>query len=409
LSAAGHDVHLYEANNYVGGHTDTHHVQVQGKDWSVDTGFIVFNEDNYPNFSRFLQELKVPSQISDMSFGVHNAGTGLEYNATSIDTLFCQRRNILNPSFYRMLWDLVRFYRQSHKLLEDTNQQDSEQTLGDYLKSNNYSRSFIQDHILPMACALWSGPSISIEDFPVNYFVSFMQNHKMLTLTGRPEWRVVKSGSRAYVDAMLSAFQGSVKTSTPVREIKRHANGVSIRVDGGCVDFNKVVIATHSDQALSMLSDPSQEELDILSGIKYQRNEMQLHSDTSVMPKNRKAWASWNVKVGNELESACTVSYYMNLLQNLGAPVDFFTSLNCSHLVDSAKVYVSRSYDHPVYNASTLRSQQRRQEISGPNNTYYCGAYWGWGFHEDGARTAIDCVKQIQAEKEVSQAASHAA
>ena len=396
LSSAGHDIHLYEANNYVGGHTDTHHIQVQGKSYSVDTGFIVFNEDNYPNFSRFLEELKVPSQISDMSFGVHNTRTGLEYNATSIDSLFCQRRNILSPSFYRMLWDLVRFYRHSPKLLDSTSEAVEQQSLGDYLRAHNYSRSFIQDHILPMACALWSGPSISIQDFPVRYFVSFMQNHKMLNLSGRPEWRVVQGGSRSYIDAMLSQFTGSVSTSTPVREIKRHANGVRLRVEGQWLDFDKVIIATHSDQALSMLSDPSQSELSVLSGIKYQRNEMQLHSDAAVMPNNKKAWASWSVKVGAELESACTVSYYMNLLQQLDAPVDFFTSLNCSDLVNPEKVYVSRSYDHPVYNADTLASQQRRSEISGHNHTYYCGAYWGWGFHEDGARTAMDCVHHIQ-------------
>lgn len=408
LSAGGHDVHLYEANNYIGGHTDTHHIAVQGENYSVDTGFIVFNEDNYPNFSRFLQELKVPSQSSDMSFGVHNTGSGLEYNATSIGTLFCQRRNIVNPSFYRMLWDLVRFYNHGPKVLQRSGEELSEQTLGDYLRVNNYSRSFIQDHILPMACALWSGPSISIEDFPVHYFVSFMQNHKMLSLSGRPEWRVVKGGSRSYIDAMLAQFQGTVKTSTPVREIKRRTNGVSIRTDGEWTDFDKVVIATHSDQALSMLSDPSESELAVLSGIKYQRNEMQLHSDASVMPKNRKAWASWSVKMGAELESACTVSYYMNLLQNFDAPVDFFTSLNCNHLIDPNKVYMSRSYDHPIYNASTLQSQQLRQDISGHNDTYYCGAYWGWGFHEDGARTALDCVKQIQAEIGSTQGDPHA-
>ena len=403
LSLDGHEVHLYEANNYIGGHTDTHQVNAQGQNWSVDTGFIVFNEDNYPNFSRFLEELKVPSQLSDMSFGVHNTGSGLEYNATSIDTLFCQRRNLLNPSFYRMLWDLVRFYKQSPKLLDSQSEQVSEQTLGDYLRVHKYSRSFIQDHILPMACALWSGPSISIEDFPVHYFVSFMQNHKMLSLSGRPEWRVVKGGSRSYIDAMLNQFDGVVNTSTPVREIKRYATGVKVRADGEWNDFDKVIIATHSNQALSMLLDPSESELKVLSGIKYQRNEMQLHSDISVMPKNKKAWASWSVKVGTELESACTVSYYMNLLQNIDAPVDFFTSLNCSHLIDPDKVYVSRSYEHPIYNADTLQSQHRRSEISGHKNTYYCGAYWGWGFHEDGARTAMDCVKQIQAEHGIVQ------
>lgn len=402
LDKQGHEVHLFEANNYVGGHTDTHVINVAGKSWNVDTGFIVFNYANYPYFSRFLEELGVESQASDMSFGVHNVHTGLEYNATSLDGLFCQRKNLIKPSFYRMLMDLLRFYKEAPELLEHT---DNQQTLGDYLREHRYSQSFIEDHIVPMACALWSGPSLSIDDFPVHYFVEFMQNHKMLNLAGRPEWRVVSGGSRSYVDAMLKAFGGMLHIATPIREIERKAEGVRLRVDGQWQDFDEVVLAVHSDQALAMLNDPTEQEIQILSGIQYQSNEMHLHSDPAVMPKQRKAWASWSVRVGRELKSACTVSYYMNLLQGIDAPVDFITSLNCGHLIDPDKVFTSRSYSHPVYNRSTMASQQRWHEISGQQYTHYCGAYWGWGFHEDGMQSAIRCVESVQGISERSEVA----
>lgn len=399
LDKAGHDVHLFEANHYVGGHTDTHSVEVHGKTWQVDTGFIVFNYANYPLFSRFLEELDVKSQSSDMSFGVHNTSSGLEYNATNLDALFCQRKNILKPSFYRMLKDLVRFYREAPKLLDDNADKlenvSSEETLGQYLRRNKYGKVFIEDHIIPMACALWSGPSVSIDDFPARYFIQFMNNHKMLSLSGRPEWRVVSGGSKSYVEAMLKAFNGQLYVATPVREIKRNTDGVELRVNGEWERFDQGVIAAHSDQALAMLKDPTDDEIRILSGIQYQNNEMHLHCDNAVMPKNRKAWASWSVRVGHELESSCTVSYYMNLLQSLDAPVDFFTSLNCGHLIDSDKVFATRQYAHPVYNASTLASQQSWSDISGVNRTHYCGAYWGWGFHEDGMRSARRCIDQI--------------
>lgn len=400
-----HDVSVFEANNYLGGHTDTHSLQVSGQSYEVDTGFIVFNHDNYPHFNALLKQLGVPSKPTEMSFSVQNLFSGLEYNATDLNRLFCQRRNLLNPYFYRMLFDLVRFYRQAPALLET----ETECTLGEYLYQNNYSKAFINDHLIPMACALWSGPSVSIREFPARYFVQFMHNHRMLSLTDRPEWRVVEGGSKSYVDALTKQTSAHFHTSAPVSTIHRDAAGVTLTVNGEQLRFDKVVIATHSDQALRMLQKPSETEIDVLRPMRYQQNAILLHSDTSVLPTRRQAWASWNVRVCPELAYQCTVNYHMNTLQGLDAPTDFIVSLNASHMVDPSKVYLSRQYMHPVFTNETLRSQQRWSEVTGDQHTYYCGAYWGWGFHEDGVKSALRVVEHLQQTQSELPGAMHVA
>lgn len=387
------DVTVFEANDYIGGHTDTHQIEILNKDWSVDTGFIVFNHLNYPHFTELLSELGVESQPTEMSFSVHNTRTGLEYNATSLNKLFCQRKNLISPRFYRMLADLVRFYRNAPAVLQEP---DNRQTVADYLQTNGYSDIFINDHLLPMACALWSGPSDSLINMPVRYLVSFMNNHKMLSLTERPQWRVVKGGSRQYINALLKRFPGKVYTSTPVDSIRRVYNGVTLSVGGDTLPFDAVVFACHSDQALKLLSDPSQAETEVLGAIPYQDNLMQLHADESVLPVNPQAWASWNVHVDDALSERCTVSYHMNTLQNLNAPVEFIASLNSADRVDPNKVFVERHYSHPVYTEQTLAAQQRWSDISGKQHSYFCGAYWGWGFHEDGVSSALRVVEQLR-------------
>ncbi len=387
------EVTVFEANDYIGGHTDTHQLEVLGKNWAVDSGFIVFNRLNYPHFCDLLEELGVESQPTEMSFSVHDSSSGLEYNASSLNKLFCQRKNLLSPRFYRMLSDLVRFYRQAPAVLD---QADNHQTLGDYLKANHYSDIFINDHLLPMACALWSGPSDSLIDMPVRYLVSFMNNHKMLSLSQRPQWRVVKGGSRQYVEALLKRFPGKIYTSMPVASIRRVYNGVTVTAGGETMPFDAVVLACHSDQALTLLSDPSQAETEVLGGIRYQQNLMQLHADESVLPANPQAWASWNVHIAEALTERCTVSYHMNTLQNLNAPLEFIVSLNSADRVDPNKVFVERRYAHPVYTEETLAAQQRWSDISGKQHSYYCGAYWGWGFHEDGVSSALRVVEQLR-------------
>ena len=397
-----HQVTLFEASNYLGGHTDTHEIRVAGEIYDIDTGFIVFNEQNYPNFSRLLAELNVESQPTTMSFSVSNVLSGLEYNATDLNRLFCQRRNLLSPRFYRMLWDLTRFYREAPTLLDSD---DDSLSIGDYLQQHNYSDVFIDDHLLPMACALWSGPSVSIREFPARYFISFMHNHNMLNLTERPQWRVVKHGSKRYVDKLVASCPAEFHTAAVVQRISRDANGVTLRVNGESQRFDKVVIATHSDQALRLLDKPSQAEIDILGAIGYQQNDMLLHSDKRVLPNKKAAWASWNVRVCPELANQCTVNYHMNTLQGLDAPLEFIVSLNSDHLVDPAKVFLSRRYAHPVYNAATISAQKRWPQLAGDQHTYYCGAYWGWGFHEDGVNSALRVVEALQQTQDMSDVA----
>ncbi|MCG8435558.1 MAG: FAD-dependent oxidoreductase [Gammaproteobacteria bacterium] len=388
-----HEITLYEANNYVGGHTDTHYVESEQGITAVDSGFIVFNSENYPIFSALLNELGVSSQTSDMSFSVCNKKTGLEYNATSVDALFCQKRNLLRPRFYRMIKDILRFYREAPALLCE---HDDNLTLESYLRENRYSDVFMEDHIYPMACALWSaGPEI-IMQFPARYFAAFMHNHKMLQVSDRPVWRTITGGSAAYVTALTRRFEKHIRVSTPVRRIKRNLSGVTIYTDNNEPEsFDKVIIACHSDQALRILSDPGKAEREILGNIQYQKNDMVLHTDSSVMPKQKKAWASWNAAVSSQPGRACTVTYYMNLLQSLTCRQNFFVSLNMGGAIAPEHILRRRVYYHPVYTAESLRAQKRHAEINGVNSTYYCGAYWGWGFHEDGARSAVNVVKAI--------------
>lgn len=384
-----HAVTLFEANPYLGGHTDTHNIVLEGQNYAVDTGFIVFNEHRYQHFCQFLRDLGVASQPSDMSFSVMNAQTGLEYNATTLDKLFCQRRNLLSPRFYRMILDIVRFYREAPGLLSSS---DDSLTLGDYLRNNRYSASFIEDHILPMGCALWSGPAEILQQFPVRYFVKFMDNHQMLKIDNRPEWRTVSGGSSIYVQAFQRNFKGDIRLNCPVLSVDRNQRGVMVKTPVNEQSFDRVVFACHSDQALRLLQAPTSSETEILGAMRFQENEVALHTDVNLMPRHPKAWASWNALKLNGNQDRCTVTYYMNLLQNLSAPEPLLVTLNCTEHINPAKILQTRLYHHPVYTTASLAAQKRRAEINGQNHTYYTGAYWGWGFHEDGAKSAQEVV-----------------
>jgi hypothetical protein len=387
-----HHVTLYEANSYLGGHTDTHNITIEGKSYAVDTGFIVFNEHNYHYFCQFLADLNVKSQASDMTFSVTDAVSGLEYNATTLDKLFCQRRNLLSPRFYRMVSDILRFYRQAPALL---NSRDDSLTLGDYLHQQQYSQAFIDDHILPMACALWSGSPKRVRDFPVRYFVAFMANHQMLKTDNRPQWRTVCGGSSSYIQAFKRVFNGDIRLASPVHTVERDQSGVIVKTNDGQERYDQVILACHSDQALKLLANSSHQENEILGAMTFQDNEVVLHTDANLMPKHPKAWASWNALKLNDDQTRCTVTYYMNLLQNLEAPQPLLVTLNCTDHIDPNKILQKRNYHHPVYTASSLAAQKRRDEINGINNTWYVGAYWGWGFHEDGAQSAEDVINRL--------------
>jgi hypothetical protein len=384
-----HQVTVYEANSYPGGHTDTHHIVLGERNYAVDTGFIVFNEHNYHYFCRFLSDLGVASQPSNMTFSVTDALTGLEYNATTLDKLFCQRRNLFRPRFYRMVMDILRFYREAPALLNSAN---DVLTLGDYLQQQHYSETFIDDHILPMACALWSGPPQVVRDFPVRYFVAFMANHQMLKTDNRPQWRTVRGGSSTYVQAFMREFKGDLCLDCPVQAVSRDKTGVTVKTREGQEHYDHLILACHSDQAVRLLQDASDLETEILGAMTFQENDVVLHTDASLMPKHPKAWASWNALKLSETQARCTVTSYMNLLQNLDAPEPLLVTLNCKDRIDSTKILQRRNHHHPVYTPASLSAQKRRDEINGLNNTWYAGAYWGWGFHEDGALSAQEVI-----------------
>ena len=392
LLSRQHDVVLFEANDYLGGHTDTHRVEVDGRTLEVDTGFIVHNPGNYPLLTRLFDELGVATQPTTMGFSVQDARSGLEYNATSLDGLFCQRRNLASPRFWGMLRDLARFYRAAPALLDDDRPGPS---LGEYLDANRYGAAFRDQHLVPMASALWSSPEQSVLGFPAKYLVQFMANHHMLQLTGRPEWRVVRGGSRRYVETMMARWDVQVRLSSPVRGIVRDAQGVSLRCDAGSERFDQVVLACHSDQALRLLDDASDGEREILGAIRYQANDTVLHTDARLLPRHRKAWAAWNAHLPADPALACTVSYCMNLLQGLPGDTPLIVTLNRTRDIDPARILQRRQYAHPVHTHAAVAAQARKHEIQGVQRTWFAGAYWGWGFHEDGIRSGVDVAQGL--------------
>jgi predicted NAD/FAD-binding protein len=392
LLSRQHEVVLFEKQYRLGGHTDTHQVVQAGKAYSVDSGFIVFNPANYPLFTRMLDELGVASQPTTMGFSVQDARSGLEYNATSLNAMFCQRSNLLSPKFIRMVREILRFYRECAAVL---NVPGDGPTLGQYLAEQGYSRLFIDSHLIPMASALWSSPSERILEFPAKYLVRFMDNHHMLQVAGRPEWRVVTGGSSTYIAAMQKAWTVSVRLNSPVQSLRRADNAVFITGDDGEEHFDQVILACHSDQSLALLADPTPAEKSVLGAICYQENETVLHTDASVLPSRRAAWAAWNAHIPQNPTAQCTVSYCMNLLQSLQSPEPFIVSLNRTPDIDASKIIATMKYQHPVYSHGSMAAQAQRDRISGVGQTWYAGAYWGYGFHEDGLRSGVDVVRSL--------------
>ncbi len=387
LLSQTHEVVLFEANEYFGGHTHTHAIEQAGQSYQVDTGFIVHNPVHYPLLTRLFDTLGVATQPTRMSFAVHNARTGLEYNATSLNSLFCQRRNLLSPQFFGMVGDLLRFYRQAPELLLG---EGTGPGIGAWLEENNYGAAFRDDHLVPMASALWSSPPEQILRFPVRYLVQFMANHQMLQISGRPEWRVVTGGSSRYVDALRARWHVQERAQCPVQAVHRDNTGVLVDSPAGRERFDRIVLACHSDQALALLADASDDERDVLGVIGYQPNEVVLHTDASLLPPSRKAWAAWNAYVPDAPHAPCTVSYWMNLLQNLRSPEPFVVTLNRSEAIDPDKVLRRMQYHHPIYSTLSVAAQRRKNRIQGVRHTWFAGAYWGWGFHEDGMRSAVE-------------------
>jgi len=390
-----HEVTVFEAADYAGGHTNTIRVDTPNETHEVDTGFIVFNDRNYPNFERLLTRLGVAWQPSAMSFSVSDGAGGFEYAGGSANALFANRRHLLTPWFHRMVTDLARFNRAARELLalEDAGRGPS---LGDWLERQRFSRAFIDRLIVPQASAVWSADPRQMWSFPARFLAEFFDHHGMLSFRGRPRWRAVRGGSKRYVEALLARFTGRLALGTPVRGIARGAGHVLVRPAGSEAErFDEVVLATHSDQALALLEDASAPEREILGAIPYQHNEAVLHTDVRMLPRRRRAWASWNYHLQAEPAGRATVTYHMNRLQSLRAEREFCVTLNRTEAIDPAKVIRTIGYAHPVYTAAGVAAQERFERINAHRHTHFCGAYWGWGFHEDGVRSALRVAEPL--------------
>lgn len=389
LLSEHHDVVLYEAGNYAGGHTNTRMVSSGERDWPVNTGFIVFNDWTYPSFIKLMDRLGVASEPSSMSFSVDSPASGLQYNGTSVNTLFAQRRNLLNIPFLRMIQEILRFNRETRADLQSDTLDDTE-TLGSYLDRKGYSRYFRNHYIVPMGSAIWSAPEIVLERFPIRFFLQFFNNHGMLSVDDRPQWRVISGGSARYVDAMMERLGSSLRLNTPVQSVSRTDEKVTVHAAGTAEDFDQVIFGCHSDQALAMLAQPTAEELAVLGAIPYQSNDVVLHTDHSLLPSNRRAWAAWNYHIPARPNEPVSVTYNMNILQNFhDAPETFCVTLNRSRDINPDKIIEHYDYSHPVFSLEAVAAQQRYGEIGNRNRTHYCGAYWFNGFHEDGVRSAL--------------------
>ncbi len=389
-----HDVTVFEANDYVGGHTHTHMVEYAGRQYAVDSGFIVFNRRTYPNFVRLLDQLDVHAQPTEMSFSVTCARTGLEYNGSSLDKLFAQRRNLLRPRFYRMIRDILRFNRDARRFMDESENLCS---LGEFLARGGYGREFIEYYLIPMGAAIWSADPLSMYAFPAHFILRFFDNHGLLDLKDRPQWFVVKGGSKAYVDKLTAPFYERIRLRARVTGIRRLPTHVKVTTaDGTGGRFDHVFLACHSDQALRLLQDPDENEKTVLSAIRYQRNDAILHTDDRLLPRRRHAWAAWNYHIPLDAKSAATVTYNMNSLQGLELPVTFCVTLNSREDIDPRQIITRTVYEHPVFTPEGVSAQARQGEINGVRRTYYCGAYWRYGFHEDGVVSALNALDHFK-------------
>lgn len=398
LLSEKYDVELFEAGSYAGGHTNTESVAAGGREWPVNTGFIVFNDWTYPNFIKLMDRLGVESEVSDMSFSVDCHSSGLQYNGTSLNTLFAQRSNLLNLPFLRMIREILRFNKESRADLAADNIGD-EESLGEYLNRHGYSRYFRKYYIVPMGAAIWSAPEIVLEQFPIRFFLQFFNNHGMLSVDDRPTWRVISGGSARYVEAMMGRLQKHTHLNSPVTAVLREQDKVLVTVNDEQQAFDQVVFACHSDQTLEMIKDPTATELEILGAITYQRNDVVLHTDSSVLPSNRRAWAAWNYFIPQHSTEPVSVTYNMNILQNFHeAPETFCVTLNRSADIDPDRIIKRFDYAHPVFTLEAVAAQKRYEEIGGHNRSHFCGAYWFNGFHEDGVCSALRVTNALGVE-----------
>jgi hypothetical protein len=390
-----HELEVFEASEWVGGHANTVRVDVAGRAFDVDTGFVVYNERTYPLFSRLLADLGVATRPTEMSFSVHCERTGLEYSGGSLGGLFAQRRNLLRPSFLGMLRDALRFYREAPALLEAA---DSKLSLGEWLAGRGYGDAFVSRHLLPMGAAIWSCEPGRIAEFPAQAFARFFSNHGLLELRDRPQWRVVEGGSARYVERLCAEFRTRIRLREGVRAVRRHADFVELGLaSGASARFDHVIFANHGPDALASLCDATRAERAVLSAMRYEPNDVVLHTDASLLPRLHRARAAWNFHIPSEPKAAATVTYDMGRLQRIEAPVPLLVTLNRTSAIDERRILRRFSYAHPVFDRGALEAQAERRVISGANRTSFCGAYWGYGFHEDGVRSAHEVAAELGA------------
>lgn len=391
-----HEITVFEANAYVGGHSNTVEMETADGPVHLDTGFMVFNDRTYPNFQGLMDQLNIAYRPSEMSFSVQCQQSGLEYNGSSLNGLFAQRSNLLRPAFYRMIRDILRFNREAMKFLD---QDGSDESLADFLARGRYGSLFVQQYLIPMGAAIWSAEPDMMERMPARFFIRFFHNHGLLSLENRPQWKVIEGGSQAYVTRLVAAHRHRIRLSSPVETVIRQPEQVLIKTAGTEAEaFDRVFIACHSDQALGMLDVPTELERQVLGAIPYQSNEVILHGDASMMPGRRAAWASWNYHIPAGTHGRASLTYHLNRLHSLPGKQQFFVTLNSGHRIRPETIIQKYDYSHPVFTRDSVEAQARQDELNGLNRTYYCGAYWRNGFHEDGVVSALAALESFERE-----------
>ena len=386
-----YDVSLFEANNYIGGHTNTVSFDLDNEHYSIDTGFIVFNKKTYPNFCKLLDTLNVPVQLSEMSFSYRSLKSGFEYNGHNLNSLFSDRLNLFKPSFYRFIKDIVSFNDEAKKFL--SKEQHNNISIKEFLTTHSYSAKFIDGYLVPMMSAIWSKNKEDTLNCSAYFIFKFYENHGLLDVYNRPPWYVIANGSHSYIPPMINKFKDKIYLNTKIESITREPNYVILKSGDNEFSFDSVVIATHSDQALKLLAKPTEEEVKVLSAIKYTENDVVLHTDDKIMPVRKLSWASWNYLDDGNANS--TLTYYMNRLQSIKSRTNFFVSVNLSREIDHSKVIKSFKYSHPCLDMTAIKAQKQIDLINGLNNTYYVGSYWGYGFHEDGVSSALKTCRLL--------------
>lgn len=393
-----HNVQVFEINDYIGGHTATIDFELDQTPYSIDTGFIVFNDKTYPNFLKLLSQIGIQKQPTEMSFSVTNPVTGLEYNGNNLNTLFAQRRNIVNPRFWSLISQILKFNKLC-KALYDSNSIPVKLSLGEFLDDNGFNDYFCQNYILPMAAAIWSSSLNQVKQFELSFFIRFFYNHGLLNIQDRPQWYVIPGGSKSYIKPLIKDFEDKIHLNANIQAVTRNSDGVELTFENNRTEqFDDVIFACHSDQALKLLSDPTENEKAVLSAMPYVNNEVVLHTDKAMLPKRELAWASWNYLLSGDEDALASVTYNMNILQGLDVEPTFCVTLNKTDAIDPEKIIRKFNYTHPVFSTESQKAQLQRDTICGKHNTHFAGAYWYNGFHEDGVRSGVDVAKRFGCE-----------